>query len=162
MQKARVSAIAAIGRNRELGCAGSLLWRIPDDLRRVKTLTVGHPLIMGRKTYESIGKPLPGRTTIVVSRSSTPTEEVIVKHSIEDAIAYAREVDQEEIFIFGGGEIYKAALPYTDGLYLTIIDAEDAGADAHFPPYENVFTKETAREEHEYGGLRYAWVTLER
>jgi dihydrofolate reductase len=163
---ARISAIAAIGRNRELGKAGELLWRIPDDMKRLKALTMGHPLVMGRKTFDSIitalGKPLPGRIHIVMTRDTSWRHDgAIAAHSIEEALHVARSQEGGEcVFIFGGAEIYKAALPYTDTLYLTLIDDEKE-ADAFFPPYEGDFT-EVEREERETEGQRYAWVEMRR
>lgn len=158
----RISAIAAIGRNRELGKNGALIWRIPDDLKRLKALTLGHPLIMGRKTYESIGHPLPGRTTIIVTRNTDfDAPGCIIAPSLEVALDIARDIDQEEVFIFGGAEVYAQALPFTDRLYLTLIDAEDSGADTFFPPYEE-FSKVIQKEERGHEGLAYSLVTLER
>ena len=148
----RVSMIAAVGRNRELGLGNGLLWHIPEDLKRFKALTLGHPVIMGRKTFESIGKPLPGRTNLVVSRSSL---------SLEDALAQAKKLDKEEIFIIGGAQIYEQALPYADRLCLTLID-DAKEADAFFPEYEKLFTKKVSEEPREYEGLQYRWVTLEK
>lgn len=161
MQKPRISIIAAIGKNRELGKQNELIWRIPDDLKRVKALTMGHPLIMGRKTYESIGRPLPGRTSIVVSRTSGPIEGCIVVDSLQRAIEEASIIDQEEVFIFGGAQIYTEALPYTDRLYLTLIDAIDPDADTFFPDYGE-FTEVTQKEARGHDGLAYEWLTRER
>ena len=152
MDKPRVSMVAAIGRNRELGRGNELLWHIPEDLKRVKALTLGHPVIMGRKTFESIGKPLPGRTNLVVSRSSL---------SLEDALAQAKKLDKEEIFIIGGAQIYEQALPYADRLCLTLID-DAKEADAFFPEYGQLFTKKVSEEPREHEGLQYRWVTLEK
>lgn len=157
----KVSAIAAIGKNRELGKGNNLLWRIPHDLARFKSITMGHPVIMGRKTFESIGRPLPGRPNIIITRDkSFEAEGCLVTHSIEDAFEEAKDLDDEEVFIIGGGEIYKQAMPYVDKLYLTLIHDEKEG-DVFFPDYSE-FTKETFREEHEYEGLKYTWVDLER
>jgi dihydrofolate reductase len=161
MEKARVSAIAAIGRNRELGRGNDLLWRIPEDLKRVKALTMGHPLIMGRKTYESIGRPLPGRTIIVVSRSGSDIPGCIVKSSVEEAIAYARSIETGEIFIFGGAQIYAAALPYTDRLYLTLIEAEAPDADVFFPDYAD-FSAVIKKEQVPGGVPAHVRAVLER
>ena len=152
MDKPRVSMVAAIGRNRELGRGNELLWHIPEDLKRFKALTLGHPVIMGRKTFESIGKPLPGRTNLVVSRSAL---------SLEDALAQAKKLDKEEVFIIGGVQIYEQALPYADRLYLTLIE-DTKEADAFFPEYEKLFTKKVSEEPREYEGLQYRWVTLEK
>lgn len=162
----KVSAIAAIGRNRALGRDNKLLWHIPEDLKRFHALTLGHPVIMGRKTFESIvsyiGKPLPGRTNIVLTRDKSWNHPgVLVDESVESALERAKKLDAEEVFIIGGAQIYAQALPYTDKLYLTIIDDEKE-ADSFFPPYEAEFTKKVFEEEHEANGLRYRWVDLGR
>ena len=163
---ARVSIVVAIGKNREIGNAGELLWHIPEDLKRFKALTLGHPVIMGRKTFESIvallGKPLPGRTNIVITRDpSWHHPEVITTHSLEEALGRARELDQEEIHIGGGAQLYEQALPFVDRLYLTLIDDEKV-ADTYFPPYEEAFTHKLSEELHTHGDLSYRWTTLER
>ena len=152
--------------NHAIGKDNHLLWYIPDDLKRFKALTLGHPVIMGRKTFESIlsalGKPLPGRTNIVITRNTGYRHEgATIAHSLEEAIAKAREIDSEEIFIGGGSEIYRQALSYVDRLYLTLIDDEKDG-DAFFPEYEKEFTKKTLEEERDWNGLKYRWVNLER
>nr|AIA14647.1 Dihydrofolate reductase [uncultured bacterium] len=162
MQKSLLNAVVAIGRNRELGKDNQLLWRIPDDLKRFKALTMGHPLVMGRKTYESIGRPLPGRTNIVVTRDPNwRADGIEIFHSLEEALARARELDQEEIFLGGGSEIYRQAFPQIDRLYLTLID-DEKDADTFFPKYEKEFTSKTFEEAHEWEGLRYRWINLER
>ncbi|OGC88788.1 hypothetical protein A2419_03490 [Candidatus Adlerbacteria bacterium RIFOXYC1_FULL_48_26] len=166
MQKPYISIVVAVGKNRELGLGGKLLWHIPEDLKRFKALTLGHPVVMGRKTFESIvailGKPLPGRTNIVITRDTNWSYEgVLVFHSLEEALAKARELDQEEIHIGGGADLYAQALPFVDRLYLTLID-DTKEADTFFPGYESEFTKEISREQHEHEGLKYTWVTLER
>lgn len=163
---ARVAITVAVGRNRGIGKNGKLLWHIPEDLKRFKRLTLGHPVIMGRKTFESIlqilGRPLPGRTNIVITRDQNWTcEGVLVFHSLEEALAKARELDQEEIHIGGGSDLYKQALPYVDRLYLTLID-DTKDADTYFPEYEQEFTKKISEESHEHEGLKYSWVTLDR
>lgn len=165
----KISIIAAIGKNRELGKNNSLLWKIPDDLKRFKALSSNHPVILGRKTFESIvgylGKPLPNRTNIVVTRDTSYDPrypDVIVAHSFEEALDHAKKIDQEEIHIGGGSDVYAQALPYTTNLHLTLID-DTQDADTFFPPYESEFTKETFREEHETSdGLKYTWIDLER
>ncbi len=162
----KVSAIAAIGKRRELGKDNKLIWKIPDDLKRLKALTIGHPVIMGRKTFDSviayIGKPLPERPNIVVTRDSLWSHEgVIVAHSVEDAIQVAKQLDPSEVFIIGGTQIFESALPQIEKLYLTLVDAE-ADADAFFPPYETEFTKKVFEEEREWNGIKYRWVDLER
>ena len=169
MTKPVVAAVAAIGKGRVLGKENKLLWHIPDDLKRFKDLTKGHPIILGRKTFESIvgylGKPLPDRLNIVVTRSSTPLgvndPNVIVAHSVEEALDAAKETDSDWISVGGGAQIYQAALPYTTRLCLTLIDAE-ADGDAYFPAYEKEFTKKMFEESREYNGTKYTWVDLER
>lgn len=170
---AKVSAVAAIGKRRELGKDNKLIWKIPDDLKRLRALTIGHPVIMGRKTFDSviayIGKPLPERPNIVVTRQFDKLmagdphyrEGVIGVGSVEDAIAEAQKLDANEIFIIGGTQIFEAAFPQTDKLYLTLVDAE-ADADSFFPPYETEFTKKVFDEEREWEGIKYRWVDLER
>lgn len=166
MQKPLVVAIAAIGRNRELGKGTDLLWKIPDDLRRFKALTAAHPIILGRKTFESIlgylGKPLPNRQNIVVTSDSSWSHEGVIRvASVEEAIKKGKELDTEQVTIGGGGQIYKAALPYTDILKLTLID-DEKDADSFFPEYEREFTKVLADEAREYERLKYRWVDVAR
>lgn len=167
MKKPRICIVVAIGKNRELGMEGKLLWHIPDDLKRFKTLTKGHPIIFGRKTFESVlgynkGKPLPDRTNIVVTRDPEYRyEDAIVVGSLDEAIERASELDQEEIHVGGGAQLYEQVLPRTDKLFLTLID-DDKAADTFFPSYEDQFTKKTFEESHEWNGLRYRWVDLER
>ena len=157
-----ISTIAAIGKNRELGKQNQLIWPIKDDLKRVKELTMGHPIIMGQKTYESIGKPLPGRTNIVLTQDESYTPEgCVMAHSLQEAIEKAREVEEEEIFIFGGAYVYSQTIGITDRLYLTYIHETDPAADAFFPEY-GVFTKVIEKEEREQNGLKYDWLILER
>ena len=166
MKKPRISAFVAIGNDLVIGKGNGLIWHIPGDLPRFKRLTMGHPVVMGRKTFESIlailGNPLPGRTNIVVTRDkdwSHPGATVV--HSLENAIETASALDQEEIFIIGGGQIYAEALPQTDRLYLTrIFDTKEG--DTFFPEYEHLFTEVLDEEEHESNGLKYRWVTLDR
>ena len=162
--------VVAIGRDAEgrnvIGHGNGLLWHIPDDLKRFKRLTLGHPIIMGRKTFESIvavlGKPLPGRTNIVITRDpSWSYEGVEVFHSLGEALSYARTLDTEEIHVGGGAQLYEEALPITDRLYLTVIDDEKEG-DTYFPDYTQEFTKVLAHEAREWNGLKYEWLDLER
>lgn len=177
MKGAKVVAIAAIGRNRELGRGNELLWRIPDDLHRFKELTAGHPIVLGRKTFESIvgylGKPLPGRQNIVVTRDPSAMRENVSPSwgnvefvaSVEEAIEKGKALDSEQVSIGGGAQIYEAALPYTDILKLTLIDANPpAGgeADSFFPAYEQDFTRVLSDEHREFEGLAYRWVDLSR
>src|ERR1035437_5709867 len=136
-----LSIIAALGKNRELGLAGNLLWHLPDDMKRFKALTAGHPVIMGRKTWESLPerfRPLPGRTNVVVTRQAGyEALGAIVTDSLEAALAAATSAaGSDEIFVIGGGELYATALPHATHLYLTLVD-DSAEADAFFPAYED-------------------------
>lgn len=140
-----VTLIAAMAKNRVIGRDSALPWHIPADLRRFRDLTMGHPVVMGRKTYESIGKPLPGRQTIVVTRQKgyvAPGS--AVTHSLEEALAAAGPA--EELFICGGGELYAAALPVADRICLTVVGCEVEG-DTLFPELPPGVFVETGREE---------------
>ena len=162
MKKPRISAVAAITANdRGLGKDNELLWKIPDDMKHFKALTLGHPVISGRKNFESMGRALPGRMNIIVTRDKDYRKEnCVIVHSIEDALEKAKQLDDGEIFIIGGGEIYKAALPHADRLYLTVIEGERE-ADVFFPDYSE-FTKVVSEEKKEHEGIPYSFVTLER
>jgi len=159
----KISLIAAISKGkRALGFQNKLLWKIEGDLPRFKQLTTGHPIIMGRKTYESIGRPLPNRTNIVVSRSGNVTEKegLVVVDSIEKALDIAKSEDDQEIFVIGGGEIYRQSLPFTDRLYLTIVEDEPE-ADTFFPDYSN-FKTEILHENHPEHTPPFSYLILER
>lgn len=167
--KTRTSIIAAVGLHRVLGKGNRLLWNIPEDLKRFKALTLGHPCIMGRKTFESIvamlGKPLPGRTNIVLVKpdedaSAIVGANVVIAHSIPEALQKAHSLDND-VFIIGGAQIYAQALQHADRLCLTLIDDEKEG-DAFFPEYEHLFTKKISEEDGEWGGLKYRWLMLEK
>ena len=152
--------MAAVARNRVIGADGGLPWHLPDELRLFKETTVGHVLVMGRRTYESIGGPLPGRTTIVVTRDrdwSPGAAEVLVAHGIEEALERASAIDEAEVFVVGGAELYAAALPHTERLLLTHVDQEPDG-DTTFPDVDWREWRETAREP----GDGWARVTYER
>lgn len=165
--KAKICIVVAVSKtSRAIGNKGKLLWHIPEDMKRFRRLTMGHPVIMGRKTFESIvgysGGPLSGRTNIVITRNPAYThEEVIVVSSLEEAFEKARMLDTEEIHIGGGADIYTRALPFVDRLCLTVVDSEPAEADTFFPDYSK-FTKVVERESREHEGLTYEWLTLER
>ena len=127
----RLTLIAAMAGNRVIGRAGAIPWHLPADLKRFKQITMGHWLIMGRRTFESIGRPLPGRTTVVVTRQPGYSPEgVFAVHSIEEALVLAR--GEEEVFVAGGAQIYAATLPMADRLHLTLVEDEYEG-DAFFP-----------------------------
>jgi dihydrofolate reductase len=162
MNKPVISAIVAISLNRVIGKDQGIPWHIPGEQKRFKEITMGHPMIMGRKTHESIGRPLPGRENIVITRDLTYNKEgVTVVHSLEEALNKAKELDQEEIFIIGGAQIYSEAITQTDRLYLTTVQAEVTG-DTYFPEFENEFTKVTHREELEAAELKYTFEILEK
>ncbi|MEO6421991.1 MAG: dihydrofolate reductase [Candidatus Nitrotoga sp.] len=144
-RKSKLAIIAAMARNRTIGINNTLPWRISADLKRFKSLTMGHHLIMGRKTFDSIGKPLPGRTTVVVTRNDALTiEGCIMAYSLDDAINAC--VDDDEVFIVGGAEIYALAMPLVDLIYLTEI-RQDVEGDAHFPEFDKKLWQELAREQ---------------
>jgi dihydrofolate reductase len=131
-----ISIIAAMDRKRGIGADNKLPWRLPADLKRFRKLTMGHHIIVGRKTFESIGRPLPGRRMIVVTRDSAyKTEGCEVVHSFEDAINLARERGESEVFICGGAEIYAQSIGIADRMYLTLVEAEVA-ADIFFPEFD--------------------------
>lgn len=159
--KVRISAIAAIGKNRELGKNNKLLWHLPGDLPRFKRITRNHPIIMGRKTYESNGRLLPKRVNIIVTRNSDfAVEGAIIVHSVKEAIERAKEIEKHKIFIIGGAEIFKIALPFVDRLYLTVVD-ESTSADVFFPPYD-AFSHVIKKKEFEGEGHVYAYYVLEK
>jgi dihydrofolate reductase len=163
----RIAIIAALGAgSRAIGKENKLLWHIPEDMKRFKALTVGHPVIMGRKTWESLPekfRPLPQRANIVVTRDlAYEARGASIASSLEEAIAKAKKAEgSEEIFIIGGGQLYAEALPLADLLYLTLVEDAKEG-DVFFPEYEKEFTKVISDESHESEGLKYRWVDLER
>ena len=162
----RISIIVAHSKNMVIGKGNDLIWEIPDDHARFKKITMGHPVVMGKKTWESIPekfRPLPGRANFIITRdSSYSAPGATVTTSIENALASARQAPgNEEIFVVGGGEIYKAALPFTDRLYITMVDKEVEG-DTFFPEYSNIFTKKISEESGEFEGLKYYYLILEK
>jgi dihydrofolate reductase len=143
----RVSVIAALAKNRVIGIENRLPWRLPEDLAHFKALTLNHPILMGRKTFESLGRPLPGRTNIVITRNPDYRPEgCLVADSIAAALAQCADVD--EVFFIGGAELYAQAIPLADRLYLTEVDIEAAG-DAWFPEYDRDAFREVSREPHQ-------------
>jgi dihydrofolate reductase len=128
-----VSLIAAMDEKRGIGLRGSLPWHLSSDLKRFKSLTTGHHIVMGRKTYQSIGRPLPGRTTVIISRNNEyAVDGCLVAHSLEEALDIARRNGEDEVFVIGGGEIFDQAVPFASRLYLTTVHAI-TGADVFFP-----------------------------
>jgi dihydrofolate reductase len=163
----RIAIVAALGRNRVIGSGGTMPWHLPEDLGRFKRLTLGHAVIMGRKTFESIiataGKPLPGRDNIVVTRSRDWSHSGChAVRSLDAALAAAQ--GSPEAFVIGGAEIYALALPLARRLHLTEIE-RDFDGDAFFPEFERSQWREVSRERRalpEPGGFRYAFVEYER
>lgn len=170
MREPNISIVVAITKNNAaIGNGGRLLVRISDDLKRFKQITSGHAVIMGRKTYESIGRTLPNRENFIISRdTSLNIPGAIVCHSLDEAIdkAWAHESQgvnaKKEIFLIGGGEIYAQGLPRVNKIYLTIVESDLEG-DVFFSDYSD-FKKETFREDRfdEETGLKYSWIDLER
>jgi dihydrofolate reductase len=160
-----ISAIVAMGENRVIGKNNQLPWRLPADLKRFKSLTTGHPILMGRKTYESIGKPLPNRTNIIISRNAGfEAPGCIVVSTFDDALLAAGRGESKEIFIIGGAEIYKQLLPRTERLYLTIVHHSFEG-DAYFTEFDKSDWREVKREDCEADAenpYAYSFLVLER
>lgn len=161
MHKPCISIIVAMDDTRGIGKHNALMWRIPGELPRFKKITTGHPIIMGRKTFESIGRVLPGRTNIVITRNGDFSfEGVVVVSSLPEAIEKACLLDQNEIFILGGGQIYAQALPFADKLYVTRVKG-DFGADTFFPEYSD-FRTTIAREDHQTEDYTFTYSELVR
>ena len=140
-----VTLIAAVARNGVIGAGGGIPWHLPEDFAHFKATTLGHTLVMGRATYESIGRPLPGRTTIVLTRDPDwLAEGVLVANSLEDALALA----EGDVFVAGGAAVYEAALPYADEQLLSEIDLEPEG-DTYYPDFDRAEWPEVSREHHE-------------
>ena len=159
----RVALIAAVARNSVIGARNGLPWHLPEDLKHFRTLTSGHTVIMGRKTWDSIGKPLPNRQNIVVSRQAgLLIHGAPVAHSLEEALSLA--VREDPVFVIGGEALYRSAMPLADLLYLTEIERDFHG-DARFPAFERAAWREVAREVGEPAsdpGFAYHFATYER
>ena len=159
-----ITIIVAMGKNREIGADNQLLWHLPKDLKHFKELTSGHPIIMGRKTYESIGKPLPNRTNIVVSTKKDWFEEgILIVGSLKEAIKFAKKMD-EEIFIIGGGNIYEQTIDLAEKLEVTQVNAE-LKADIFFPKINPKIwnkTNEVSHEKDEKNEYDFSFQTYER
>lgn len=154
-----ISIIAAIGKNNELGKDNNLIWHLPNDLKFFKEMTFGKTILMGRKTFNSLPKLLPGRTHIVLSTSNLNIEGIIQFTNIEDALDYIKDID--EVFIIGGASIYKEFLPYTNKLYLTEIDAT-SDADVYFPIFDKSKYKRSVIKSNADNGIKYEHVLYER
>lgn len=154
----RISIIAAMAKNRVIGCRNALPWNLPEDLRHFRNLTMGHHILMGRKTYESIGKPLPGRTSVVIS-GNADFPGAIRAFSIENALEFCSGRD-DEVFFVGGGDIYRQAMPLADRIYLTEI-MQDFEGDAHFPEIDPSLWQEVSRDA-QRSDFEYHFVIYER
>jgi dihydrofolate reductase len=164
----RLSALVAVARNGIIGKDNALPWQLPADLKHFKALTMGHPIIMGRKTYESIGRLLPGRTSIIVTRQAGyKIENAIVVHSIEEALKVCCGQDWSkasgmECFVIGGAQIFREAAPISDRMYITEIHRDFEG-DVRFPELDREEWIEVSREKHQDdSGLEYDFVVLDR
>ncbi|HCA07995.1 dihydrofolate reductase [Chryseobacterium sp.] len=156
--------VVAMGEKNEIGFENKLLWHLPKDLKHFKDMTSGHPIIMGRKTYESIGKPLPNRTNIVISRKKNWFEEgILIVGSIKEAVKFAKKID-ENVFIIGGGNIYEQTMEMVDKLEVTLVKA-DLQADTFFPkinPKVWKKTEEIFHEKDEKNEYDFSFQTYER
>jgi dihydrofolate reductase len=161
MSRPKLTLVAAMAAERVIGIENRLPWHLPEDLRHFKAVTLGKPVVMGRKTYQSIGRPLPGRRNIVVSRQQGwQADGVVCAHSIEQALLLAGDVD--EVCLIGGAELYAQALPQADCLKLTEIALKVTG-DAFFPAFSVEQWQEVSREVHRNdAGLEYAFVEYRR
>lgn len=147
-----IALVVAMADNRVIGRAGDLPWRIPADLKQFKRITMGRPLVMGRKTFESIGRPLPGRPNIVVTRDASRRWDGVetvadVETALQRAETLAEQLDVPEIMVIGGAEIYQAVMPHADRIYLTQVHEVTEG-DTVFPAVDPTAWRETSREEH--------------
>jgi dihydrofolate reductase len=160
-----VSIIVAIDERRAIGLRGAIPWRLPADLKKFKDLTWGHHILMGRKTFESIGKPLPGRHTVIITRDrSYRAEGCLVAHSLKEALSIARERGETEAFVCGGAEVYKEALALADRIYLTEVRAR-VEADTFFPEWERddwVAVESTAHDADEKNQYAFSFTRLVR
>lgn len=158
----RISLIVAMSENHAIGKGGKIPWHISEDFVRFKHITLGHPIIMGRKTFESIGRVLPKRLNIIITRDQDyQVEGASVVHSLDEALTLATQHDQEEIFVIGGGQIFEEAIKKADRLYLTIVKVQIADADAFFPLFHE-FQTVIQHETHTSEGYTYTYLTLDR
>lgn len=162
MKKSRISIICAIAvSNNGIGKDNKLLWNIPEDLKHFKEITSGHPVIMGLNTYNSIGRPLPGRTNIVLAPLEAKIDGCQIVDSLDDAIKLASEIDKIEIFIIGGGMVYAESIKIADRLYLTLVEGEYT-ADTFFPNYREFNKVIEESELQKTDNYIYRYVTLEK
>lgn len=160
MSRPRISMVVARARNGVIGANNALPWHLPGDLKYFKRVTMGHPIVMGRKTYDSIGRLLPGRKNVIVTRQKdycVPGAAVV--HSADEALRAA--ADASEVFVIGGAQLFTAFMDRTDRLYVTEIERDYPG-DVYFPGIDPAIWIELSRESHEERGLRYHFVVYER
>ena len=151
--------ITIVGKNNAIGRNNALIWDIPNDLKHFQKITSGHTVIMGDRTYESIGILLPNRKNIIVTLDEDyEVEGAEVRNSLEDVLDEYKD-SQEEVFVIGGGVIYGLSLPFADKLYITLVDDAPEDADTFFPDYSD-FNKELSREDHQKGDLKYSFLEL--
>ncbi|MDO9050290.1 MAG: dihydrofolate reductase [Methylotenera sp.] len=157
----KLSIIVAVAHHRVIGINNTLPWHLPEDLKRFKALTMGHHIIMGRKTYESLGRLLPGRTTVIVTRNTDyKVEDALIANSLQEAIALCKGDD--EAFLIGGAELYQEGLRLSNKLYITEIPL-DVDGDAFFPEYQSEEWLESSREAHTSAqGLNFSYVIYNR
>ena len=166
----RISMMMAMDKNRLIGKDGSMPWHISAELKYFKRITMGKPVVMGRKTFESIGKPLPGRQNIVITRNKALMKEwadadVKVASSLEQAVQFAREYQSDEMMVIGGASICQEAMQYVERLYLTVIEHEFTGGDTWLKSYQSEDWHEISSEDHDEtkdGGYRFTYRVLER
>lgn len=160
-----LSIIVAMDQNRVIGLNNDLPWHLPNDLRYFKNVTTGHTIVMGRKTFDSIGRVLPNRKHIVLTRSKRQfPDEVIVVRNIEEILHYAKEHNEEEIFIIGGAELFKLMFPYVDKMYITLIEESFEG-DVYFPEFNESEWKLISKvkgEKNEQNPYDYYFLIYER
>lgn len=162
----KISLIAALAKNNVIGKENDLVWRLPDDFRRFKRLTSDHYILMGRKTFESLGTPLPNRTHIVITRNldyKVPEGHYLFE-SVEKAFIFCQKMNVDHLYVIGGGEIYKQTLPIADELVLTEVDANPSG-DTYFPVFDKKNWKVTFSESHPIDDRHqyaFTYVTYER
>jgi dihydrofolate reductase len=157
-----ISIVVAISENHVIGKDNKLLWHLPNDLKHFKEITTGHTIIMGRKTYDSVGKPLPNRRNIIITRQNITIPGCEVVNSIEAALALC--ADENEVFIVGGAEIYRQSIKLTNRIYLTVVHKDFEG-DSFFPEINKDEWKEVLHEDHEpdhKNPLPYSFITLKR
>lgn len=157
----KISLISAVASNLAIGKNNQLLWHIPEDMKHFRELTSGHAIIMGQKTFESLGRPLPNRTNIIVTFDRAfKADGCVICYSLDEAFEAARNIGEEEVFVIGGGSIYKQTIDTADRLYLTLVQGDFDG-DVFFPEYLK-FSKVISRRESRDDKHAYSFLVLER